>query len=235
MNQKKLIFFGAIFALLFAGWQGWVWFEKSRESRMVGGQAGDPFANLVIPAKYTADPATKQVIEGKIAATKAMYAEKPDIWETWIAIGNLKALLEDFHGAIAAYTEANARQEHNILGFRNIAEMYRQHLRDYKKAEEYYRLALKSQLDDGSLYISLAFIQYKHLGKPEAAEQTYLAGLSATKDTRDIMTALIQFYKDTGNTEKYAENVRALLAQYPDNMSYREAYAREFAAMGLTL
>lgn len=234
-RNKKFILVGLLLVFSLAAWQGWTFFEHRRESASVGAGIGDPFIGLVIPEKYAADPATKAVIEGKIAATKAMYAEKPDIWETWIAIGNLRAILEDFDGAIDAYKQSVALQENNILGYRNIAEMYIQHIRDYEKAADYYRLAIENQDNAPELYVALAFVYYKHLGNNEEAEKTYIRGLQRTQFDPEVMTSMIQFYKDTGNIEKYVENVRALIAQHSDNVLYRETYTRDFAAMGLKL
>lgn len=233
--QQRYIFFGAILLVLaILGWQGWVFFEKGRESKMVGEEL-DPFSGLTIPEKYLADTATKKVIEDKIAATKVMYAEKPKIWETWIAIGNLRALLEDYKGAIRAYEQSIALQPNNILGYRNIAEIYNQHLKDYKRTAEYYKLALENEFNNAELYTALAFVYYKQLGNNEEAEKIYIEGLRRTSFDSSILTALIQFYKDTGNTEKYIENVRLLIERNPDNTFYRDTYGKALRAIGVTL
>lgn len=233
MKQKHVfISVGIFFIVAVLGWQGRVFFEHKRERAM---RQQDPLANLVIPEKYASDPATKKVIEDKIAAVKARYAQQPNVWETWIAIGAIKALVEDFPGAIDAYKQSVAIQGNNILGYRNIAEIYNQHLGDYDKAAEYYRLAIENNFADAELYTALAFIEYKHLGNIEAAEKTYIEGLRRTAFANEVLVALIQFYKDTGNAEKFAENVRLLIQRNPKNAFYLETYAKELAAMGLKL
>jgi tetratricopeptide (TPR) repeat protein len=234
MSKKTIIIVGAVVALLLAGWQGWMFFEQKRESASLKGTK-DPLAGLMIPEKYASDTATKKVIDDKIAAVKTRYAEQPNVWETWIAIGNLRALLEDFPGAIDAYKQSIAIQGNNILGYRNIAEVYNQHLHDYDAAAEYYRLAIENNFADAELYTALAFVEYKHRGNAEEAEKIYIQGLRSTGFANEILVALIQFYKDMGNAEKYAENARLLIQRNPANTFYRDTYAKELAAMGLKL
>ena len=124
--------------------------------------------------------ATRAVMQTKIDNTKVMYQDKPDIWETWIAIGNLKVLLGDYEGAIAAYRESISLQSNNILGYRNIAEVYKNNLRDYEKAQEFYGLAIEVNPLDPESYIAKALIEEFQLNDIESAERTYLAGLAKT-------------------------------------------------------
>ena len=71
------------------------------------------FENISIPEGK--DEATRAVIQVKIDETKAMYLESPDIWETWIAIGNLKTVLEDYEGAVEAFRQSIILQNNNIF------------------------------------------------------------------------------------------------------------------------
>ncbi len=174
----------------------------------------DPFADIVIPDKF--DEATKAVIQEKIDKTKEMYNDKPDIWETWIAIGNLRAVVEDYQGAIDAYRQSIIIQSNNILGYKNIAEIYRNNLKDYEKAKEYYGLAIENNFADPDLYIALALVQQYKLNDIEGAEQTYLDGLEHTRNNFEILNRLITFYQTTGNTEKLNETKQKLKELYPN-------------------
>ena len=182
----------------------------------------DPFANIKAPDGL--DPLVAARYEGEIAGTKKLYEEKPDIWETWIGIGNLKNLLEDYDGAIAAYQKSLEITPNNILGYRNLAEVYRQGLKDNQTAATYYQLAIKQNFADIELYLELAQIYHKQLNQPDKALAVYEDARTRWPTKPDILTTLINFYKDTGNKDKYAETVQLLRQTYPDNELYRVSY-----------
>lgn len=182
----------------------------------------DPFANVQVPEGL--DDATMKEYEYRIAGTKALYEENPNIWEAWIAIGNLKSLLGDYTGAIAAYQKSIELQGNNVLGYRNIAEVYNTHLKDYEKAASYYRLALNNNFLDSDLYIALAQVYDLGLKQDAKAEQVYLEGLGKTQGHPDIFIRLVRFYKDNGNVDKYKEYARKLIEANPGNSAYKEAF-----------
>jgi tetratricopeptide (TPR) repeat protein len=182
----------------------------------------DPLANVVVPDGLDEATATRYKFE--IDGTKEMYQDKPDIWETWIAIGNLKNLLKDYEGAISAYEKSLLLTKNNVLAKRNIAEVYFQGLKNYESAAVYYQLAVDQNLKDVESYMGLALTYHKQLGDLEKAEKAYKDGLHNLPGHPDLMTRLINFYKDIGEQEKYAETVRELRRQQPNNEVYRNAY-----------
>lgn len=181
-------------------------------------ESGDPFANLTIPAGI--DENTKKVYQEKIDQTKEMYKNDPNIWETWIGIGNLKRMLKDYDGAISAYQHSVTIQSNNILGYPNIAHVYEEDLQDYQKAVNYYRLALNNRFDDPDLYIQLGNVLYRRLYQNAEAEKVYLDGLQKTRIHPDVVYQLIVFYKETGNREKYEEYVRLARKGYPNETRF---------------
>lgn len=224
MNRSQLVWI-IILVLIAVAVTGWLIVKQS------GGEDADkttvdhnldPFANVRLPEGI--DPLVAARYEQEIAGTKKDYEEQPDIWETWIGIGNLKNLLADYEGAIAAYQKSLEITPNNILGYRNIAEVYRQGLNDYEKAVAYYQLALQQNFADIELYLELAQIYHKQLNQPEKALEVYESALARWPTKPDVLTALINFYKDTGATDKYAETVRLLRQSYPDNELYRSSY-----------
>lgn len=186
----------------------------------------DPLANIVIPEKYSSDQTTRQMMEKRIDQVRKLYHDKPNIWETWIAIGNIKAdIAEDYAGAIEAYKKSLSITPNNILAYRNIAEMYNQHLHDYDKAATYYRLAINNKFDDYEMYIALAQIQHNRLNQNDEAEKTLLDGLKHTGNKPEIWVQLIYLYRDTKNTAKYKSSAKELLKAYPKNARYQETFA----------
>ena len=181
----------------------------------------DPFAGLVYPSGLDAD--TRAVMEEKVSSTKAMYERDPDIWETWIAIGNLRQLLGDRRGAIAAYEQSLKLQENNVLGNRNMAEVYVQ-LGDYEKAARNFELAIGRNFADPDLYLKLALLYEQKLNRPDLAEVTYRQGLNYAAQNREYLSSLAAFYKQQGKWEQYREYARELVQAYPEDGSLKEVY-----------
>ncbi len=218
MTDKQKFFWFATLLLLIALGYG-LWREKGSRQPSA---AEDPFVGITIPADL--DDATRARLQTDIDDKKKMYAEKPDIWETWIAIGGLKYSLNDYDGAIEAYKKSLAITPNNILGLRNIAEVYRLGIKDYKQAASYYRLAIKNNFSDPDLYIQLAQISQYQLKDNSAAEKTIMEGMVKLGNDRSLLGALINFYESTGNRPKYEETVRRLRAAFPDVEQYQEAW-----------
>jgi len=216
MNNKKII---AALALLIAIAVGYILW---REFYSPAAKEADPFAVMQISSSL--DDATRARLQKDIDVARKMYVEKPNIWETWIAIGGLKNTLGDYEGAIAAYKKSLAITSNNILGLRNIAEVYRMGLKDYNKAATYYRLAIANNFSDVELYIALSQVSQYQLKDNAAAEKALLDGMARLDNHPDILGALIRFYETTGNREKYEETVRKLRVAFPNNAAYRDGW-----------
>lgn len=223
--MKKNYFTIAAVVVLIAllAWQGW-----THRGRFFGGSSQDidsitidPFARVRIPTDI--DAATKAVFEQKIAATKQMYTEKPLIWESWIAIGNLYVLLKDYDSALVAFQKSLDLQSNNIIAHRNMAEVHRTK-GDFEQAATQYRLAIQNNFPDTELYIELANLYYKQLKKPDEAEKVLTGAIQRLGPKADLLLALIDLYKTTGNSEKYIEGVQALRRNYPNEERYRRAF-----------
>lgn len=210
---KKIVFL-CVLVLLLVGGGVYVWYtEFFHPSSYDQNLNGDPFADVHIPSGI--DENTQKTYQEKIDQTKEAYKNDPNIWETWIAIGNLKRLLKNYEGAIAAYQRSMSIQPNNILGYTNIAHVYEENLQDYKKAVDYYRLAMNNRVTDPDIYIELGNVLFYKLHQNAEAEKIYLEGLKKAKMHPDILYQLIIFYKETGNREKYEEYVRLARKGFP--------------------
>ena len=203
MQKKNLIISLIILALAVAS--GLYIFNKESKIKKANnmqaqGETGDPFANIVFPEGI--DEATREVMQKNIDGARAMYAKMPEAWETWIAIGSMRQMFGDYNGALSAYHQSIGLQSNNVLGYRNMAEVYNKNLNDYEKAEVYYKLALENNTIDSEIYVSLALVQQYKLNNPEAAEKTLLSGLTRVTDKRDILLRLIALYKTTNQLDK---------------------------------
>ena len=223
MNKQRLL--TAALALILLVGVGWLVIKQLKGDQVENTPVDhnrDPFANIKVPDGL--DPLVAARYEEEIAGTKKLYEEKPDIWETWIGIGNVKNMLEDYDGAIAAYRKSLEITPNNILGYRNLAEVYRQGKKDNQTAATYYQLALQQNFADIELYLELAQIYHKQLNQPDKALEVYESARARWPTKPDVLTALINFYKDTGDKTKYAETVKFLRRTYPDNELYRTSF-----------
>lgn len=174
----------------------------------------DPFRGLVMKDSW--DEATRGVMENKLADMRKMHADKPSIWETWIGIGNLRSLFGDYAGAISAYEQSLAITGNNILGYRNIAMVYENDLRDYTKAADAYRKAIQNSAYEPDMYNALALLLANRLDNRAEAEQTYILGLQRTGGDPTLFRGLIRLYKEIGDRAKEKQTAQMFIARYPD-------------------
>lgn len=204
MNKKKILI-SLVIAVLLAGTGFYVYSKESKmkktgDNAQLQGETGDPFAKIVFPEGV--DEATRVVMQKNIEGARELYTKMPEAWETWIAIGSLRQMLGDYNGAISAYRQSIVLQSNNVLGYRNMAEVYKNNLNDPEKAQEYYKLALENNAIDSEIYVSLALVQQYKLNNPEEAEKTLLSGLTRVTDKRDILLRLITLYQTTNQSDK---------------------------------
>lgn len=205
-KQQKIRLLFIILGVLFIGGFGYGW-KVYQDKRGVESVVTDPFAGVEVPAGL--DDATRAVYEEKIQLTKEMYQKQPEIWETWIAIGNLKSLLKDQDGALAAYQHSVALQPNNLVGERNIAALYSEHFHDYERAAIHYRAAIRNEVNNVELYTNLIMIEWKQLNDLASAESTLQTGLLKTRYHYDMVRLAGEYYRGTGNITKAEEYEKA--------------------------
>lgn len=204
MNKKIKIGLGIVMGLilLFLAYYWYIQVNGSKETDKNAQEEmlRDPFAGVVVPDGT--DPDTRVILEEKISLTKEMHGKMPNIWETWVAIGNLKSLLGDHKGALVAYQYSVALQPNNIVAERNIAALYANHLQDYEKAAAHYRTAIKNEVNNSELYSNLVNIEWKKLKNIKNAEAALEDGLNRTRRSYDLVSLAVEFYEGIGQAEK---------------------------------
>lgn len=206
MKKNYLIIAGISILLVLGGLGYWYYGE-----RFLTPKNSDPLALVTVPSNL--DEATRTLYEEKLEGTKKMYQEMPNIWETWVAIGNIKSLFGDYQGALAAYEKSVTLQPNNIVAQRNIAVLYNNQLNDPERAAAHYQLAIDNEPGDVELYGDLAMIQFKRLNRPSDAEATLLQALNRGRSKRDSLSRLVRFYEETNNQEKYQQYKTMLEAE----------------------
>lgn len=231
MKKNSYPAIALILIIVFLG--SWYWFmykpsfnnnerDKKNQNTEVSFSVEDPFQYAVIPGAL--DEATRARFGETLSLTKKAFEEDgPGEWETWVAIGNMYSMFGDYERAILSFKKSHEVHP-NILGQRNIAETYRLNLQDYEQAAIYYPRALGEAPGDAGLYITFARMLQKQLNNPSEAEEVLSNGLRRIPKHPDILIALINLYKDTGNEAPYKEAVRILLETYPNEKQYQEAW-----------
>ena len=95
---------------------------------------------LVIPASFSSENATsaKANIEILIVAIK----KNPENGALWANLGMARKGIEDYVGAKEAYEHALKLMPNNSVVAENLGVVYSDYLKDYAKAEQYFRLAI---------------------------------------------------------------------------------------------
>jgi tetratricopeptide (TPR) repeat protein len=195
----------------------------SEEDRFAVLDIGDPFTHVEIPQDI--DEATQDVLAFAVEETKK-YTEEfgMDIWESWIAIGDMYSQLGMYEHAVAAYAHSLVITPNNILGHRNIAVVANRDLQDYPLASKHYRKALQNFSIDPTIYIDFGRMLRVKQQKYDEAEKLLREGLAASKGDADILIELIHVFEDSENEDGLKEVVEVLLSQYPDNEAYRQEW-----------
>jgi tetratricopeptide (TPR) repeat protein len=163
-------------------------------------------------------------LDGKIENAKKLFQEKPNDNYTWITLGNMYEFAHDYERAIYAYNKSSEIQPNDFIGKINVAIIYEQNIKDYGKAAEYYQKTLDVSPPSFQPYDDAAQFYWHRLNKPEEAEKIYLSALENLMSQQESLVALVSYYKEIGNTEKLKEYAAKLIANFPDNERYKEAY-----------
>lgn len=202
--SKKIKIIGAVIAVILLMATGWYWYGLQNDKVIkTEDLVADPFAGVSAPSGL--DAATTAVYEEKIKLTKEMHAKMPDIWETWVAIGNLHSLLGDQAKALAAYQQAVNLEPFNIVAERNIAAVYAEEYQDYPRAVAHYRAAIRNEVNNAELYARLVGIQWKKLNDLTAAEADLKDGLNRTRNNYSLVRLAVEFYTETNQPDKAKE------------------------------
>ncbi|OGE76519.1 MAG: hypothetical protein A3C85_03790 [Candidatus Doudnabacteria bacterium RIFCSPHIGHO2_02_FULL_48_21] len=92
----------------------------------------------------------------KLADLKKQIEQKPDDPTLWFAFAFTKDFLNDHEGSVAAWEKSFELQPLDFRTPVNMANVYQYFLKDYKKAEFYYREGLKLKADYTIAYQGLA-------------------------------------------------------------------------------
>jgi tetratricopeptide (TPR) repeat protein len=228
MNKKKnkMLLGGVFLAFIVVGLYFWVTKTKTVE---IGVKQLD-INTVLVDVNFPSDGLSDRQLEiqqDRITKTREKLLEAPDDWLSWIAVGNAYRMLNDYDTAISAYNKSIALQPNNILGYANIADIYRLDIKNYDKAATYYSLALENNFSDKQIYITLAKVYKVNLKVYDHSEGIYVRGLSRFPGNIELTEGLLDLYKDTNEKDKFNALRKTLLDSNPGNEQLLRRYPTE--------
>lgn len=138
-------------------------------------------------------------------------------------IAMIKRMVGDFEGARDAWAYIGLKSPKNSVSFLNLGQLYAEDLKDNKKAEENFLMALensKGESGNEQYYRGVVdFYTYFYPEKIGEVEKILLAAVATEQyqNSQDLLALLATYYQNNGQKEKALEYWRKVLLIDPDN------------------
>jgi len=190
---------------------------KKTGSEAIGNYQGEPLAEI------GTDPIIEQMPPDALQAKKERLAElilrlkaNPSDFDVWMELGLIKKFFNNYRGAVAVFEYARVLNPANAVVHYNLANLYGIYLRDYPKAEEYYRAAIERAYGLAYTYLGLAeFYRDFYKEKSNLVDDVLLAGLEVIPDDPNLLLNLAFYYKSAGDKPNALKYFRKLI-NHPD-------------------
>ncbi len=152
---------------------------------------------LTLSASFSQDQ--KDAIQKAAGQFEQMLVKNPQDAGAWTSLGTVRKIAEDYEGARIAWEYVTALAPKNATPLYNLADLYTNFLRDYARAEGYYKKVIALNAADTNAYRGL-FQLYSTLYKRGAGapEDILKQGIIAAPDTIDLRIILARYYKSLG-------------------------------------
>lgn len=146
----------------------------------------------------------------RVASTVSNLKENWQLYSRWLDLAAYRKNADDNEGAEEIWLYVAEVWPAEPVAFLNLADLYASTLKDYAKAEPYYRKVIALRPDYVPAYRALHDIyRLKWKTDTSAAEDVLLEGLRANPKNVDLMVPLALYYKEE---DRYAE-ARAYLEE----------------------
>ena len=136
----------------------------------------------------------KKIAKEKIEKLSSELKQDPSLFENWLVLGIYRKMIGDLEGAKECWEYAGFLAPQSPTPFNNLGDLYANYLKDNKKAEENFLIAIKNGPDQ--IYIYRSFYEfYRDTMKDNAkAKQILEQGISANPTTsQDLKNLLDNF------------------------------------------
>lgn len=146
---------------------------------------------IVIPASFSPEDAT--LIQERIKKLTDAILQAPSNGALWANLGLERKSIEDYTGAIDAYEYALKMMPNNAVVAENLGVLYGDYLRNYPKAEEYYRLSIAIDAAAPHRYLRLFDLYRYALKDTEKAKAILEEGLRTIPGEPSLQALLDEF------------------------------------------
>lgn len=217
-NRKKILTIIGIAVLVVASVVGLLWYYQQQGFIKVFPTAEDRRISqlLVIDkSKFTLpEGAPSDKLDQEIATLndlKKKIQDNPSDAQSWFDFAHHKEYLNDHAGAAAAWEKAFELQPLNFITALDLGNMYQYFLKDYPKAEYYYKKSLEIHAGFTSAYEGLLDLyRYNWQGHSDKYEPTALDAVkNDSANEVSYLVGMVEFFASRGEIDK----ARTYLAQ----------------------
>jgi Tfp pilus assembly protein PilF len=175
-----------------------------------------PVPDLDRPVTFTVQfsDSDQEKIKAQAAELSAALKKDANSLTNWLGLGVLRKAIGDYEGARQAWEYANAIRPKNYVSFSNLGDLYHYYLKDYPKAEENLKQAIKNEPSNIAAYRALADLYTQsYTEKLSEVPNVLNLGLKSNPEHYDLLILMASYYKNAGdkvNAKLYYE--RALAA-----------------------
>jgi tetratricopeptide (TPR) repeat protein len=164
-----------------------------------------------VPNEYSAEikANTMKQYESLVTALKA----NPELRNEWLQLALLRKTAGDLAGAEQVWIYVSKVWPLDHVAFGNLADLYTNYYKEYKKGEEYYIYALAKMPNNLQYYENLYNIYKFNLKDPKTALELMISGYKDLPTTIYFPVRIAEHYRDAGdpaNAKKYFEEALVL-------------------------
>jgi len=153
--------------------------------------------NLDRPVNITADlpEDAQKIAREKIEKLSKELKQNSTLVENWLVLGIYRKMIGDLEGAKECWEYAGFLAPQSSTPFNNLGDLYANYLKDSKKAEENFLIAIKNGPDQ--IYIYRSFYEfYRYVLKDNTkAKQILEQGIAANPNTSQDLKILLDNFK----------------------------------------
>jgi len=198
MKPVKILI-GLIILLFAVGVGYYIWHDLTKNKQPETEQKTEqkmsvPDLNRPINITANLPEDAQKIAREKIEKLTAELKQNSALFENWLVLGVYRKMIGDFEGARECWEYAAFLAPQSSIPFNNLGDLYANYLKDNKKAEENFLIAIKNGPDQ--IYIYRSFYEfYRYTMKDNAkAKQILEQGISANQTTsQDLKNLLDNF------------------------------------------
>jgi len=151
-----------------------------------------PAPSLTSVVNYNPDfpEDAKAIMEEKITLNRKTLTENPNLYESWIELGNQYKIVGDLPKAFEAWEYAGLLNPYNAVSFHNLGDVYGYYLNDPIKAEENFLKAIENAPSDSFYYIQTSEFYRLVLENSTKAKDILEQGFEKNPDSPELKKAL---------------------------------------------